>query len=235
METSGVFFVALKKKLGIKPRNKFIYQRAFTHSSLNLKDELGNQINFERLEFLGDSFLNTIITEYIFENFPLAREGELSKLRAKIVSREKLNTVGKKLGLIEFIDANISSKSFGDDIHGNLLESLVGAIFIDMGYTKGKRYIMERIVRPHVDLTTIDKSILSYKSVVIEWGQKKKLKLRFFTIKDNGLDPLINYSCTILLDKKIVVKAREISKKKAEEKAAKRAYIALKINPSSKV
>lgn len=229
LETSGIFFVELKKNLGLKPKNKYIFQRAFTHRSLNLKDEAGNQINFERLEFLGDSFLNTLITEHLFEHFPHAKEGELSKLRAKIVSRDKLNQIGKKMRLIELAETGINKNQFGEDIHGNLLESLIGAVFVDRGYYKGKKYVIEKIINPYVNINTLDSLILSYKSVIIEWSQKKKENLKFYTKKDNGLDPSVNYRCEIFLNNKSIVKARDISKKKSEEKAAKRAYMALKI------
>lgn len=233
METSGIFFVQLKNNFGLKPKNKDLFQRAFTHRSMNLKDDSGNQINFERLEFLGDSFLNTLITEHLFEYFPSAREGELSNLRAKIVSRDQLNQIGKKMGLIEMAELGLNKKNFGEDIHGNLLESLIGAIFIDKGYNKGKSYVMEKIITPFVDMDTLDQLVLSYKSVVIEWSQKNRVDLKFKTKKDQGLDPDVNYCCIILLNNKTFVKGREISKKKAEEKAAKRAYMALKIKATS--
>ena len=95
MISSGDFIVQLRKKLNIKTRKKELYQKAFTHSSLNLKDKQGNSINFERLEFLGDALLSTIIAEYLFNFNPKAKEGKLTKLRAKIVSRVQLNYIGK--------------------------------------------------------------------------------------------------------------------------------------------
>lgn len=230
METSGIFFGQLNQRLGLKPKNKTIFQKAFTHSSMNLKDDSGHQINFERLEFLGDTFLDTLITEYLFDYFPNANEGELSKLRAKIVSREKLNEIGKKLGLIDMAKTAVHKSNFGNDIHGDLLEALIGAIFVEMGYNKAKAFVMEKIIVPFVDMESLNDSILSYKSVVIEFSQKRKLNLKFNTKNDGGLDPNINYCCEIISNNKIIAKARDISKKKAEEKAAKRAYTALKIH-----
>ncbi len=147
METSGIFFTHLRKELGIKTMNKALYKQAFTHSSLNLKDTAGNKLNFERLEFLGDALLSTIIAEYLFYHNPQAKEGRLTKLRAKIVSRTQLNGIGEKMGLLQLADFSIHNKKFGDDIHGNLIESLIGAHFIDKGYIKTKDYVMKNIIK----------------------------------------------------------------------------------------
>ena len=91
METSGSFFINLQKKLNIKTQNKKLYKEAFTHSSANHKTTAGDPLNFERLEYLGDAILNSIIAEFLFNYYSTAKEGSLTKLRAKIVSRSKLN------------------------------------------------------------------------------------------------------------------------------------------------
>ncbi|MEK9613955.1 MAG: ribonuclease III [Flavobacteriaceae bacterium] len=229
MATSGIFFTQLRKKLGIKTSNKALYKKAFTHSSVNLKDSKGNLINFERLEFLGDALLGTIVAESLFQNYPDAKEGTLTKLRAKIVSRSQLNHIGKEMGLIELASISNNHKNFGENIHGNLLESLIGALFIDKGYIRTKSYVLEKIIGPHVDLDNLNDLILSYKGLLIEWTQKEKRSIEFKTASDEGLDPKINYYCQLFIDQKFIVKARALSKKKAEEKAAKKAYHALKL------
>ena len=157
-----MFFGRLKKITSLKIVNFEIYKKAFTHRSSNLKDDNGNSINFERLEFLGDSMLSIVISALLFQSFPEAKEGTLTKYRAKIVSRENLNNIGEKLGLIEFIDGDIKA-NLGNNIHGNLLEALVGAIFIDRGYVKCKEFILEKIVTDYVDLDQLKHTILSYK------------------------------------------------------------------------
>ncbi|MFQ3340910.1 MAG: ribonuclease-3 [Flavobacteriaceae bacterium] len=233
MATSGIFFNLIRRKLGVKTANKDLYQQAFTHSSLNLKDAAGNKINFERLEFLGDAMLSSIIAEYLFNQYPNAKEGKLTKLRAKIVSRKQLNKIGRKMELIELTDFSIHIKKFGDDIHGNLIESLIGAYFIDKGYLKTKDYVLKNIITPFVDMNSLDLLVLSYKALLIEWAQKEKKELKFDTNSDEGLDPDINYSCNILLERKSIAKARGISKKKTEEKVAKLAVAILKLNTPS--
>ena len=224
----GIFFNRLKKITSLRPVNLKIYQKAFTHRSLNIKDIHGNYVNYERLEFLGDSILNVIVSKFLFNKFPSAKEGGLSKYRAKIVSRENMNQIGLKLNLIDLLKLD-QKINFGENIHGNLLEALIGAVFIDRGYLKCQKFILDTIIADHVNVEQLEHSVLSYKGLLIEWGQKKKKKVRFTTTSDGGLDPEINYSTSVLINEVIIVKARGGSKKKAEEKSAKRAYYALNL------
>ncbi len=223
-----MFFSRLRKITALKPIRIEIYQKAFTHRSSNLKDGDGNSINFERLEFLGDSMLSIVISAFLFEKFPVAKEGTLTKYRAKIVSRDNLNNIGEKLGLVELLDTEVKI-NLGKNIHGNLLEALIGAVFIDRGYIKCKLFILDKIVRHYVSLEKLQHSILSYKGLLLEWGQKNKKTVQFKTEKDTGLDPENNYTTGIYIDKTLIIKAREISKKKSEEKAARRTYYSMKI------
>ncbi|MGC6479985.1 MAG: ribonuclease III [Flavobacteriaceae bacterium] len=219
----------LLELLDFKPKNPFVFEKALTHSSCNRKDADGNLINYERLEFLGDALLGMIISEQLFDYFPKANEGELTKLRSKIVSRESLNSIGKKFELLQMANAVFDKNKFGENIHGNLLEALVGAIFVDQGFKQCKAFVLDKIVALNFDLDTLDGVILSYKGALIEWAQKNKHRIKFQTDTDMGLDRGINYYSKIILNHKVVVKAREISKKKAEEKAARRAVYALKL------
>ena len=229
LKPNGVFYGHIKDILGFTPKDMSIYEEAFTHRSMNLKNEDGVSVNYERLEFLGDAMLGTIVSAYLFDYYSLAKEGELTNLRAKVVSRHNLNSIGEKLQLLQLVESTHPKNSFGADIHGNLLESLIGAVFIDKGYEGCKRFVIQKIIDAFVNLDTLDTRILSYKSTLIEWGQKNKVKIKFYTKKDEGLDPNINYAAVIKIDDRTLVKAREISKKKAEEKAAKRAYYKLNL------
>ena len=225
-----IFFRNLKKILGFKPKHILIFKTAFTHKSKNLKDKKGISINYERLEFLGDSVLQIVISEYLFKTFPNYDEGDLTKLRSKIVNRENLNSIGFSLELIKLTESNLEIKSSKDDIHGNILESLIGAIYVDRGFKVAKNFIIKKIIEYHIDVKKINSSIISFKGALIEWSQKNKQKIIFKTEKYNGLNPDINFSSTIFLNNNSIAKAVEISKKKAEEKVAKRAYHALKLN-----
>ena len=223
-----MFFSSLRKITSLKAYNRDVYHTAFTHRSKNLKDDDGHLINFERLEFLGDSILSIVVSYFLYDKFPFAKEGTLTKYRAKIVSRENLNQIGHKIGLINFLDQK-NKVNFGKNIHGNLLEALIGAIFVDRGYKKCSAFVMKKILDEHVDIDQLQHRVLSYKGFLIEWGQKTKKSIKFKTNTDNGLDPEFNYTTQIYLDDELIVKARGISKKKSEEKAAKRAFHAMNI------
>ncbi len=121
----GNFFLQLKNILEFKPKSKSLYIKAFTHRSMNIKDKKGNPINYERLEFVGDAMLSSVIAAYLFDQVPHGDEGYLTKMRSKVVSREHLNELGKELNLIDLVQSRIPKSNFGNNIHGNLFEALV--------------------------------------------------------------------------------------------------------------
>jgi ribonuclease-3 len=225
-DEDGNFFLQLKNILGFKPKSLFLYQKAFTHRSMNLKDKKGNAINYERLEFVGDAMLSSVIAAYLYEQVPHGDEGYLTKMRSKIVSREHLNELGKELNLIELIKSRIPRSNFGNNIHGNLFEALVGAIYLDKGYKVCEKFIYDSVIIPHVDIETLEGKVISYKSLVIEWCQKEKNTFDYEVYEDTGKDEFKHFSVKLSINDKVVSKARATSKKKAEEKASKRAFFA---------
>lgn len=226
-QEDGNFFLQLEKILGYKPRSKPIYIKAFTHRSMNLKDEDGNTINYERLEFVGDAMLSSVIAAYLYNEVPHGDEGYLTKMRSKVVSREHLNELGRELNLIDLVESKIPKSNFGNNIHGNLFEALVGAIYLDKGYKKCEKFIYKRVINPHVDIEQLEGKIISYKSLLIEWCQKEKKTFDYHVYEDTGNDELKHFSVKLSIDDKVISKARATSKKKAEEKASKRAFFAL--------
>jgi ribonuclease-3 len=223
----GDFFLGMKKILGFKPKNLEIYQKAFVHRSANRKDKAGFPMNYERLEFLGDAMLGTIISKHLYSKVPDGDEGYLTKMRSKIVSREHLNELGKDLNLIDFVESRIPKSRFGDNIHGNVFEALVGAIYLDRGYKFCEKFINNRIIEPYVDIEQLEGKVISYKSLVIEWCQKQKRSFNYDIYEDTGNDVIKHFAVKLSIGGKIVAKARATSKKKAEERASKRAYFAL--------
>ena len=169
----GIFFGAIEKILGFAPKNIDFYKKAFTHRSSNILDEVGNPLNYERLEFLGDAMLSAVIAGHLFNEAPTGDEGYLTKMRSKIVSREHLNELGKDLNLVQFVESKVPVQHFGDNIHGNIFESLVGAIYLDRGYEYCEKFIQKRVIIPYVDITRLEGKVISYKSLVIEWCQKE--------------------------------------------------------------
>jgi ribonuclease-3 len=222
----GIFFTELEKILGFKPVDLSIYHRAFTHRSANKTDEKGNPINYERLEFLGDAMLSSVIAAHLFNEVPHGDEGYLTKMRSKIVSREHLNELGRDLNLIGIIDSKVPTSHFGENIHGNVFEALIGAIYLDLGYGFCEQFINRRVILPYVDIPKLEGKVISYKSLLIEWCQKEKKSFYYDVYEDNAITGERLFGVKLSIDHKIVAKARATSKKKAEEKASQRAYFA---------
>lgn len=218
------FVMEMKKILGYKPKKIHFYKEAFTHSSLKKMTSKGHPMNYERLEFLGDAILGAVIANYLFKKMPQGDEGYLTQMRSKIVSREHLNELGKDLGLIRFVRSSIPNNNFGDNVHGNLFEALIGAIHSDRGYSFTEKFIYRFVIEPYVDIERLEGKITSYKSVLIEWSQKQKKHIRFNVYEDTGNDTLKHFSVKLWVDQELVSKGRATSKKKAEEIASKRAY-----------
>ena len=223
-EQDEEFVIAIKNILGYRPRKIEFYKEAFTHSSLKEMNKNGYAMNYERLEFLGDAVLGSVIANYLFKKIPKGDEGYLTQMRSKIVSREHLNELGKDLKLIKFLRSSIPSDNFGDNIHGNLFEALIGAIHSDRGYSFTEKFIYRFMIEPYVDIERLEGKITSYKSVLIEWSQKNKKKLHYNVYEDTGNDELKHFSVKLFINEEMTSKGRATSKKKAEEIASKRAY-----------
>ena len=132
----------------------------------------------------------------------------------------------KSLNLINHVESNIPIQNFGNNIHGNLFEALVGAIFLDKGYKYCEKFIFDKVINPYVDIEKLEGKVISYKSLLIEWCQKEKNTFNYNVYEDTGNDDLKHFSVKLSINDKVVAKARATSKKKAEEKASKRAFFA---------
>ncbi len=223
----GIFFDSIEKILGFKPKNLDFYKKAFTHRSSNKQDVNGNPLNYERLEFLGDSILSSIIAAHLFREVPTGDEGYLTKMRSKIVSRENLNDLGRDLNLLQYVESKVQTQFFGENIHGNVFEALVGAIYLDSGFSACEKFIQKTIVIPYVDIARLEGKVISYKSLIIEWCQKEKKQFFFDVFEDNGINGEKLFGVKLSIDEKVIAKARATSKKKAEEKASQRTFFAL--------
>ena len=193
---------------------------------MNKLDENGNAINYERLEFMGDAMLGSVIAAHLFNKVPTGDEGYLTKMRSKIVSREHLNELGKDLNLIQFLESKVTNQNFGENIHGNLFEAFIGAIYLDRGFVYCEKFIHKKVIKPYVDIDKLEGKVISYKSLVIEWCQKEKIQFHYDIYEDDDAGKLKYFAVKLSLDGKVIAKARATSKKKAEEIASKRAYFA---------
>jgi ribonuclease-3 len=225
-EDEGLYY-ELKALLKFSPKKINYYKKAFTHRSLKLKDKKGNPINYERLEFLGDAMLGSIIASYLYKKVPKGSEGYLTQMRSKIVSRDHLNELGKDLNLIKLVKSNFDKDNVGDNIYGNIFEALIGAIYLDRGYNYCKKFIYENVIIPYVDIAKLEGKITSYKGLIIEWCQKQKKQYDFEIYEDSGNENVKHFSVKISIEGALVAKGRATSKKKAEEQASKRVYFAM--------
>lgn len=227
---NGIFFDFIKDTIGQKPKDISIYQKAFIHRSFREFDDEGNVISYERLEFLGDSILSSVISAYLFKKVNHGDEGYLTKMRSKIVSREHLNQIGKDLKLIGFVKSNVPNEQFGENVHGNLLEALIGAIYLDKGYKASEKFIYKSMINPYVDIKKLEGKIISYKSLIIEWCQKNKKEFHVEFHEEKTLETQKFFNVKLFINKELVSKARGTSKKRSEEIASKRAYYSIKNN-----
>jgi ribonuclease III len=223
-QEDGIFFSKIQQILGFKPINILHYKRAFTHRSMSKIDSSGNPLNYERLEFLGDAMLGSVIAAHLFNQVPTGDEGYLTKMRSKIVSREHLNELGKDLNLIQFVESKVAIQNFGENIHGNIFEALVGAIYLDQGFSYCEKFIHKKVIKPYVDIDRLEGKVISYKSLLIEWCQKEKKQFNYESYDDNHVGNLKYFGVKLIIDNETIAKARATSKKKAEEIASKRAY-----------
>ncbi|MGI9525598.1 MAG: ribonuclease III [Weeksellaceae bacterium] len=211
--------------LQFKPNNPTIFQYVFTPRSAQKKSANGASINYERLEFLGDAMLGAVIAKYLFDEAPGEREGYLTQMRSKIVSRKHLNEIGKDLKLIDYIDEDVKkNNSLSQHIEGDIFEALVGAVYEDQGFETTKNFIHRVVIDRYVDIKKLENRISSYKSYLFEWAQKNKIELTFHTNKEVNAEETTIFESYVKLNGVISGKGRGTSKKKAEENAARRVY-----------
>lgn len=217
-------FNVVKNLLGFSPKDISLFRRVFTHTSMEETDMMGKKINYERLEFLGDAVLNTIVATHLFQKLPENNEGSLTLMRSKIVRRAFLNQIGEHLGLINHLSSNVPAKNYGADVHGNLFEALVGAVYLDNGFQACSQFVHSCMIDPYVDLTKLQNIVLSYKSLLVDWFQKNRKQYRYEVTKDDSAEDISHYKARLWINNKIVASARATNKKKAVEKVSKRAF-----------
>lgn len=170
------------KILGFYPRHIEYYEQALHHKSSSFKKE-GNWINNERLEFLGDAILDAVVGDIVFRHFAKKREGFLTNTRSKIVQRESLNKLAVEIGLDKLIISSAHSSTHNNYMYGNAFEAIVGAIYLDRGYSYCMRFIGQRILSSLINIDKVAYKEVNFKSKLIEWGQKRKVEVGFDLIE----------------------------------------------------
>jgi ribonuclease-3 len=225
------FSSRLRKILGFKPGNLKLYEIAFIHRSATFTMPDGNKVNNERLEYLGDAVLDAIHSDYLFEKFPDATEGFMTKIRSRMVNRDVLNQLAISMGIPEILISNISALQPTRNLYGDALEALIGSVFLDKGFRKTKKLIIKNVLRKYLDMDKIINTDTDYKSLVFEWVQKHKSNLIFTYNEeyDFNLKKSV-FSTTLLIDRIDMGEGHGSSKKEAEQEAASKAWSRLKEN-----
>lgn len=221
----------LKKILGFSPGNLELYEIAFIHRSATFTLPSGKKVNNERLEYLGDAVLDAILSDYLFEKFPDANEGFLTKIRSRIVNRDVLNELSVSMGINKILISKINSFHLTKNLYGDAFEALIGAVFLDKGFKKTKKVFIKNVLNKYLDLDLIVKTDTDYKSLVFEWVQKHKSNLIFTYNEEYDFNLKKSVFSTVLfIDKKEFGEGHGSSKKEAEQEAACLAWKKLKDN-----
>lgn len=217
----------LEHLLGFTPTRVDYYQLAFMHRS---KPEEVTSSN-ERLEFLGDAILGAIVAEYLFKKYPYQPEGYLTELRSRIVRRETMNNVALRMGLNKMVQYNQNDRGLSrSHIFGNALEALIGAVYLDQGFAKTRKFILNQIVKAYINLETMESTDTNYRNQLLSWAQRKNRSLSFETINEKMGATRKLFTVGIILDGDLVAEGAGYNKKEAGQVAAQKALEVLKVD-----
>ena len=235
-----MFFVSISKRqlinsikaiTGVYPVNIELYKLATQHRSIAKHNEIGLRESNERLEYLGDAILGSIVAEYLFKKYPLKDEGFLTEIRSRIVNRDALNVVAKKMGIsgiVEYTD-NRKSRQAYKSIYGDTLEALIGAIYLDKGYMITRKFIVSKMLRQQYDLEALIKTNPNYKSKIIEWAHRHNKDIKFEITEVKGSSHNREFMAELKVEGEPIAKGNGFSKKKAEQDAAQKSCVKLHI------
>jgi ribonuclease III len=213
----------LNKILGFVPGKIHLYNQAFQHKSL-FKN------NNERLELLGDSILDAVVTEVLYHRFSKENEGDLSKLRSKIVSRKRLNHIGNDLNLLQMLQYRKSNiQTDGSNMAGNVLEALIGAVYLDKGYKRAARFVEQKILKPYINWDRLSEEIIDYKSLLHTYAQKENLELVYAVSSEKHQHDDEKFEVEVLLGGTRMGTGTGKNKKAAEQAASHKALISLNL------
>jgi len=222
------FYLQLIRLLGFLPFKLKIYKLAFLPKSALISYPKAASINNERLEYLGDAVLSTIVADYLFRKFPNCDEGFMTKVRARIVKRKNLDYLAMQIHIPSMIRHGVLPGNKSKHIYGNMLEALVGAIYLDRGYRVARKFFLKKILEKHIDLNLLVNKDPDYKSRVIEWAQKKRVEVIFESLEEhNSTQKFPSFISTISLNGEKKGSGRGSTKKDAEQRAAREAMISI--------
>ncbi|MCU0380814.1 MAG: ribonuclease III [Chitinophagaceae bacterium] len=212
-----VYFRQLCNVLGFTPGQLNLYRTALSHRSV----KEGADENNERLEYLGDAILSGVVADYLFKRYPYKGEGFLTEMRSKMVNRQTLNEVALKMGLRKITYYNKSDNSLKiSQIFGNTLEALVGAIYLDQGYDKTRRWVFQRIVIPHMFMEDLENLEINHKNKLYGWANKNGKVLEFETLDEKMEKGRRLFRVGAVVDGELIAEGKAYNKKDASQIAA---------------
>jgi ribonuclease III len=211
----------LQSLIGFVPARLSIFKLAFSHKSTSSEKGYAIQNN-ERLEYLGDAVLGTIVAEYLFKKYPNSDEGFLTKMRSKIVKRKSLNQIGDKMGLDVLLN-EYNNTRLSRSMLGNAVEALVGAVYLEKGYVGTKRFVVRRVLRGYVDVHELETLDDNYKSQLLEWCQKNGQKVDYKLLARYKFEKRDRFKVAVMVNGKKVATADDFNKKSAEQRASEKA------------
>lgn len=220
------------KVLGFYPRKIEYYQLAVRHKSVSIPTENGFNLSNERLEFLGDAVLNSVVTDILYCRYENQREGFLTNTRSKIVKRDSLNHLAVEIGLNKLVKVTkYVNTHTNNNIYGNALEAIMGAIYLDYGYKQCKIFVEQRLFKGLIDLDKVAEDEVNFKSKLIEWCQKNRLEPEFVLVSEtlNGSNKHI-FRSRLMIQGQIICEASGSSKKESQQNASRVAFEIIQSN-----
>lgn len=211
---------AIQNIAGITPSNITLYKLATLHSSIAKESNNGMKESNERLEYLGDAILGAAVADYLFKKFPYKDEGFLTEMRSRLVNRESLNLLARKIGIANIVQYDQKNAHLQQVILGNTLEAIVGAIYLDKGYLRCKKFVIDKLIGPNYDLEVLITANSNFKSKIIEWAQREGKDIRFEIIAVTKGRNHKEFTAQVMVDQQPHGTGFGNSKKKAEQDAA---------------
>ncbi len=212
---------AIRTIAGFAPSNLALYKLATLHSSKGKEIEGFRESN-ERLEYLGDAILGAAVADYLFKKYPFKDEGFLTEIRSRIVNRESLNHLARKVGISAIVQFDHKNSQLQQVILGNTLEALVGAVYLDKGFIRCKKFVVDKLIQPYFDLEVVVNSNSNHKSKIIEWSQRngKEIKFEILDVKKGRSSK--EFSAQVFIAEQPYGLGYGYTKKKAEQDAAQK-------------
>lgn len=220
--------MAVKTIAGFAPSNLALYKLATLHSSRS-KEKNGFRESNERLEYLGDAILGAAVADYLFKKYPFKDEGFLTEIRSRIVNRESLNQLARKIGVAAIVQFDHKNAQLKQVILGNALEALVGAIYLDKGYLRTRKFVIDKLIGPYFDLEVVVNSNTNHKSKVIEWAQRNGSEIRFEVTDAKKGRNSKEFLAQVFIAEQPYGQGFGFTKKKAEQDASEKTCLMLNI------